>query len=283
MPALAHAQLVGAAARAAADRRALGPAARPAARRAAGAGRAISRPPSCSATRRPAPPTRTWPRRARPKCAAIRVVIKVGRAALRPGHRHGRCIRPCPGSSTTAIRSSARKRTCSVDSNEGFMTDAEVPLQPDGRLGQRGARRPARQRARGRSRRAPTRRARARTDPAWYIKGSEFDFDTGADEGVAHNGVLFFQGVPMFASPWLSFPLSGDRRSGLLPPTFSLSSSNGFEAVGAVLLQHRAESRPDGDAAPDLEARRADGRRPSVTCRPRTRARSPANSCRTTA
>jgi LPS-assembly protein len=66
-------------------------------------------------------------------------------------------------------------------------------------------------------------------DPAWYIKGSELDFDTGADEGVAYNGVLFFQGVPVFASPWLSFPLSGERRSGILPPTFSLSSSNGFE------------------------------------------------------
>ncbi|WP_429318869.1 LPS-assembly protein LptD [Paraburkholderia sp. GAS448] len=67
------------------------------------------------------------------------------------------------------------------------------------------------------------------TDPAWYIKGSEFSFDTGADEGVAHNGVLFFQGVPIFASPWLSFPLSGERRSGFLPPTFSVSSTNGFE------------------------------------------------------
>ncbi|ANB71291.1 LPS biosynthesis protein [Paraburkholderia phytofirmans OLGA172] len=66
-------------------------------------------------------------------------------------------------------------------------------------------------------------------NPAWYIKGSEFDFDTGADEGVAYNSVLFFQGLPVFASPWLSFPLSGERRSGLLPPTFSVSSSNGFE------------------------------------------------------
>ncbi|WP_133647435.1 LPS-assembly protein LptD [Paraburkholderia flava] len=67
------------------------------------------------------------------------------------------------------------------------------------------------------------------TNPAWYIKGSEFDFDTGADEGVAHNGILFFQGVPVFASPWLSFPLSGERRSGVLPPIASLSSNNGFE------------------------------------------------------
>ncbi|WP_126286407.1 LPS-assembly protein LptD [Burkholderia stagnalis] len=67
------------------------------------------------------------------------------------------------------------------------------------------------------------------TDPAWYIKGSRFDFDTGADEGTARNGVLFFQGVPIFASPWMTFPLSGERRSGLLPPTFSMNSNNGFE------------------------------------------------------
>jgi len=66
-------------------------------------------------------------------------------------------------------------------------------------------------------------------DPAWYIRGSRFDFDTGAEEGVARNGVLFFQGVPIFASPWLSFPLTGARRSGLLPPQFSMGSNNGFE------------------------------------------------------
>jgi LPS-assembly protein len=65
--------------------------------------------------------------------------------------------------------------------------------------------------------------------PAWYIRGSRFDFDTGSEQGVAHNGVLFFQGVPIFASPWLSFPLNGDRRSGLLPPLFSMGSTNGFE------------------------------------------------------
>ncbi|WP_153099385.1 LPS-assembly protein LptD [Paraburkholderia hayleyella] len=66
-------------------------------------------------------------------------------------------------------------------------------------------------------------------NPAWYIKGSEFVFDTGADEGTARNGVLFFQGVPVFASPWMSFPLSGERRSGILPPIASMSSNNGFE------------------------------------------------------
>ncbi|MBW9104286.1 LPS-assembly protein LptD [Paraburkholderia phenoliruptrix] len=68
-------------------------------------------------------------------------------------------------------------------------------------------------------------------EPAWYVKASEFEMDSGNDEGIAHNGVLFFQGVPLLASPWLSFPLSGARRSGLLPPTFSMSSTNGVDVA----------------------------------------------------
>ncbi len=67
------------------------------------------------------------------------------------------------------------------------------------------------------------------SDPAWYIKGTSFDFDTASEEGIAHNGVLFFQGVPVFASPWLSFPLTSERRSGFLPPTVSVNSTTGFE------------------------------------------------------
>ncbi|WP_206954330.1 LPS-assembly protein LptD [Trinickia acidisoli] len=81
------------------------------------------------------------------------------------------------------------------------------------------------------------------TDPSWYIRGSRFDFDTGADEGVAHNGVLFFQGVPIFASPWLSFPLSDARRSGFLPPLFSMSSTNGVE----LSLPYYFNIAPDHD------------------------------------
>ncbi|MBN3755646.1 LPS-assembly protein LptD [Paraburkholderia sp. Tr-20389] len=66
-------------------------------------------------------------------------------------------------------------------------------------------------------------------NPAWYIHASQFTMDSGADEGVAYNGVLFFQDVPILASPWLSFPLDGARRSGLLSPTWSMSSKNGVD------------------------------------------------------
>ncbi|PFH20918.1 LPS-assembly protein LptD [Burkholderia sp. JKS000303] len=72
--------------------------------------------------------------------------------------------------------------------------------------------------------------------PAWYMKASRFDIDSGSDTGVAHDGVLFFQGVPIFASPWLSFPLSGARRTGLLPPTLSFDSTNGLVATQPVYV-----------------------------------------------
>ena len=92
------------------------------------------------------------------------------------------------------------------------------------------------------------------TDPAWYIKGTSFDFDTGANEGVAHNGVLFFQGFPVFASPWLSFPLTGERRSGILPPTVSVNSTTGFE----VSLPYYFNIAPNRDlvVTPRLMTRR---------------------------
>ncbi|MFT0174839.1 LPS-assembly protein LptD [Paraburkholderia mimosarum] len=70
--------------------------------------------------------------------------------------------------------------------------------------------------------------------PAWYLRASQFEMDSGTDTGVAHNSVLFFQGLPIFASPWLSFPLSDDRRSGLLPPTFSFGSTGGFDLATPI-------------------------------------------------
>jgi LPS-assembly protein len=69
------------------------------------------------------------------------------------------------------------------------------------------------------------------SDPAWYVRASRFDIDSGTNEGIAHNGVLMFQGVPIFASPYLSFPLSNDRQSGFLPPTMALSSTTGFDVT----------------------------------------------------
>ncbi|WP_235212647.1 LPS-assembly protein LptD [Burkholderia paludis] len=66
-------------------------------------------------------------------------------------------------------------------------------------------------------------------DPAWYLRASRLDLDNAAGIGVAHDGILFFAGVPVFASPWMSFPLNDARKSGILPPTFAISSTNGYD------------------------------------------------------
>lgn len=115
-----------------------------------------------------------------------------------------------------------------VDSSEGYMTSPKYRFNVTGGSGS-AARVDILDNERSVFTQGTYTACQCESNPAWYIRGSEFDFDTGADEGVAHNGVLFFQGVPIFGSPWLSFPLSGDRRSGFLPPTFSLGSTNGFE------------------------------------------------------
>jgi len=65
----------------------------------------------------------------------------------------------------------------------------------------------------------------------WFLSADTIDVDSGKDEGIAHNATLYFQDVPIIASPWLSFPLSQGRQSGFLPPTFSLSSTSGLQIL----------------------------------------------------
>jgi LPS-assembly protein len=68
-------------------------------------------------------------------------------------------------------------------------------------------------------------------DPAWYIEAPKVDFHIDENEGVAHDGVLYFKGIPLLASPYLSFPLRQERKSGFLLPTYGGSSSGGYEVT----------------------------------------------------
>ncbi len=65
--------------------------------------------------------------------------------------------------------------------------------------------------------------------PDWIIRAERIEIDQIEDTGIAHNAVLEFKGVPILPVPYLSFPLSDKRKSGLLPPTVGLDSVNGFE------------------------------------------------------
>ena len=65
--------------------------------------------------------------------------------------------------------------------------------------------------------------------PSWYIETEKLDLDFAANEGVARNGVLYFKNVPILASPYLSFPLKKERKSGFLLPTFGATSNTGID------------------------------------------------------
>lgn len=65
--------------------------------------------------------------------------------------------------------------------------------------------------------------------PAWQLQARSVNLDMDTEVGVARGAKLVFHGVPLLYSPWLSFPLSDERKSGFLYPSFGVSSSDGFD------------------------------------------------------
>jgi len=68
-------------------------------------------------------------------------------------------------------------------------------------------------------------------EPAWILKAQSIRIDNEINEGVAKNAVLRFYGVPILASPVLSFPLNEERKSGFLPPSIGLDSRSGVQSA----------------------------------------------------
>ena len=63
----------------------------------------------------------------------------------------------------------------------------------------------------------------------WYLKVSELALDRTRNIGTGFNGVVEFKGVPILYTPYMTFPLNSDRKSGFLPPSFGSSTSSGLE------------------------------------------------------
>jgi LPS-assembly protein len=68
-------------------------------------------------------------------------------------------------------------------------------------------------------------------DPDWYLKADTLNLDTGRDVGTATKTVVYFKGVPILATPAMSFPLSDERKSGVLPPTIGSSNKGGLDVT----------------------------------------------------
>ena len=66
-------------------------------------------------------------------------------------------------------------------------------------------------------------------DPDWYLKTDKLHLDTGLNEGYAKSPVLYFKDMPILGAPALTFPVTGERKSGFLPPTLGFSTDRGIE------------------------------------------------------
>ena len=60
------------------------------------------------------------------------------------------------------------------------------------------------------------------------MTASEMTLDQATGRGTAKNATIKFKGVPIFYSPYLSFPINNERKSGFLAPSIGTESDSGF-------------------------------------------------------
>jgi LPS-assembly protein len=90
--------------------------------------------------------------------------------------------------------------------------------------------------------------------PAWLVSAATLTTDTEENVGVATDARLTFMGISTPPFPSLSFPLSSDRKSGILPPTFGIDSVNGVD----ITVPYYWNIAPNRDATlyPNLMSKR---------------------------
>ncbi len=63
---------------------------------------------------------------------------------------------------------------------------------------------------------------------AWHLTTGNLHLNKTSGEGTATHSVLWLKNLPVMYLPYFSFPLDDRRKSGLLYPSFTSSSDNGF-------------------------------------------------------
>jgi LPS-assembly protein len=64
---------------------------------------------------------------------------------------------------------------------------------------------------------------------AWDLKARSVTLDTRNQIGTGRGARVDFLGMPLLYLPWVSFPLSSERKSGFLFPSVGSTSSSGFQ------------------------------------------------------
>ncbi len=63
----------------------------------------------------------------------------------------------------------------------------------------------------------------------WFLRAKDFEIDQGRQVGTARNASVLFLGAPILYSPYLSFSMDRQRKSGFLAPSFGTSGNSGTE------------------------------------------------------
>ena len=81
-------------------------------------------------------------------------------------------------------------------------------------------------------------------EPDWQLSASNMQLHTDEGYGEAKHAVMRFKGVPIAYTPYITFPLNDERKSGFLMPDIGFSDRNGFELATPYYLN----IAPDQDA-----------------------------------
>jgi LPS-assembly protein len=69
----------------------------------------------------------------------------------------------------------------------------------------------------------------AKGDEKWLLRADEIEIDLENGIGTARDARLEFMGVPILYTPWISYPVTNERKSGFLLPNIGRSESRGLE------------------------------------------------------
>jgi len=81
-------------------------------------------------------------------------------------------------------------------------------------------------------------------DQDWLLSAGEMQLHTEEGYGEAKHAVMKFKGVPIAYTPYITFPLNDERKSGFLMPDIGFSDTNGFE----LATPYYFNIAPDQDA-----------------------------------
>jgi len=94
-------------------------------------------------------------------------------------------------------------------------------------------------------------------DPLWVLYFSSADFDSETRWMNVYNAYLKIYGIPVFYFPYFGYSLDNRRRSGLLVPSFGVSSTEGFFVEQPVYVA--IDPSWDVELRPQIRTERGEG------------------------